>query len=648
MKNLLLCGGLLVFGSGSLFAQVNKVPMIEHFTQASCGPCASQNPTMQATLNGYSGEYVKVSHQVSWPGTDPMYNDFQAGPDARVTYYGVQGVPNTSLNGGATGAPNTIVTAATLASAAAVTTPYQITATQSWADPNTVTVNIDVENVTGSAVSSADKIYVTMVENQVNYNSSPGSNGETEFYSVMRQMYNASTGAADATTGAALGSIAANSTENFNFTITSLPNYIADKGQVTFAIYIQNDASKEIFQAGKTAVVSIPGLINVEANTASVAAAGYCDYSYTPGVEFVNNDASTTVTEVVAEYSINGGTSVQETFTGSLTQGQSTTITFPAATLAGGTSVVSYQIVSVNGSQNWQSPAAVSVPDETYSKLNTSGTAAPLVEGMENGTLNGGISHDLSTGIFDSDDVDFGSVAFAVVDGPANNLGAIGGFADSDRSMLFQFYALSNSEVMNFVTQKVNLGTNSQLSFDHAYCQYQGENDKLEVFVSSDCGATWTSVFNESGSSLMTAPAQTSQFFPSSASQWTTNMIDLSAFDNTSDVIVKFEATSAYGNNLLIDNINIGEPSNVEELTAATFDVYPNPATDKVVVEVSETSSEDANITVFDVNGQIVSSTVLNAGQSSVEVNTSALASGVYTVRVNSQAGIATERLVIK
>ena len=245
MKNLLLCGSLLFLGMTSVQAQVNKVPMIEHFTQASCGPCASQNPAMQATLAAYTGDYVKISHQVSWPGTDPMYNSFSAGPDARVAYYNVSGVPNTSLNGGATGAPNTIVTAATLATAAAVQTPYQITATQSWADPNTVTVNIDVENVTGAAISSGDKIYVTMVEEVVTYNTAPGSNGETDFYNVMRQMYDASTGAADATGGAALGSIAANSTQNFNFTITSLPSYIADKGQVTFAIYVQNDASKK-------------------------------------------------------------------------------------------------------------------------------------------------------------------------------------------------------------------------------------------------------------------------------------------------------------------------------------------------------------------------------------------------------------------
>jgi hypothetical protein len=646
MKNLLLCGSLLLAGIGSLQAQVTKTPMIEHFTQASCGPCAGQNPALKTTLDNFgTANYVKISHQVSWPGFDPMYNEFSAGPDARVGYYNVSGVPNTCLNGGAPGGPNTVVTASTLSAAAALMTPYQITATQSWSDPNTVTVNIDVDNVTGTAISSADKIYVTMIENEVAYSSSPGSNGETEFYNVMRQMYDATSGSDNATGGAALAAIPANGTQNFNFTISSLPSYIADKGQVIFAIYVQNDATKEVLQAGKTAVVSIPGLINVEANTASVAGSGYCDYSYTPGIEFTNNDPAA-VTEVVVEYTINGGAAVSETYTGSLAQGQSSTIAFPATTLAGGTSVVSYNVVSVNGAQNWQSPAAVSVPDETYSKLALTAVAAPVSEGMESAPLTGGISQDLTTAIFDSPTVGAGS--FAVVDGPANNIGVIGGYAASDRSILFQFYALQ-SGVMNLVMEKVNLGANSELSFDHAYRQYQAENDELDISVSTDCGATWASVFNESGSSLMTLPAAQPQFFPSAASDWATTNIDMSAYDNMQDVIVRFKATSAYGNNLFIDNINLGTAAvGVEDITASTFDVYPNPATDVVTVELSEVGSVDAQIEVLDIKGQVVSSEVMSAGQTSVQVNTSSLASGIYTVRVKSENGVATERVVIK
>jgi archaellum component FlaG (FlaF/FlaG flagellin family) len=484
-----------------------------------------------------------------------------------------------------------------------------------------------------------------MIEKEVVYNTAPGSNGETEFYNVMRQMYDATTGAENATAGAALGTIAGSATENFNFTITSLPAYIADKGEVTFAIYIQNNGTKEMMQAGKTVAVPIPGLIDVAAATASVAASGYCDYSFTPGVEFTNNDAAA-VTDVVVEYTINGGTAVSESFSGNLAQGQSTTIAFPATTLAGGTSVVSYEVTSVNGAQNWQSPAAITVADESYSKLGTTAVPAPVTEGMETAPLTAtGISQDLTTAIFDSPTVGAGS--FAVVDGPANNLGAIGGYAASDRSILFQFYAVQ-SGVMNVVMEKVNLGTNSHLSFDHAYRQYQSENDELDVSVSTDCGATWTSVFTDSGASLMTLPAATAQFFPSAAGDWTTTDLDMSAYDNMSDVVVRFRATSAYGNNLFIDNINLGAPTGVEDITASTFDVYPNPATDVVTVELSEVGSVDAQIEVLDIKGQVVSSEVMSAGQASVQVNTSALASGIYTVRVMSENGVATERVVIK
>ena len=397
-------------------------------------------------------------------------------------------------------------------------------------------------------------------------------------------------------------------------------------------------------QAGKTSVVSIPGLINVAAATASTAGSGYCDYSYTPAIEFTNNDA-TAVTEVVAEYSIDGGTAVQETYTGSLAQGQSATITWPAATLASGTSTVTYNVVSVNGAQNWQSPAAVSVPDETYSKLNATGVAAPLTEGMETAPLTGGYSTDLTTAIFDGGGIGAGS--FGVLDGPTFNYGAIGGFANSDRSIRFRFYSITSGE-MNLVMQKVNLGTNSELSFSHAYRQYQAENDQLEISVSTDCGATWTSVWSEQGSGLATLPPSTTQYVPAAASDWASNSIDLSAYDNMQDVVVKFTATSAYGNNLFVDDINIGGASSVEDLASNTFDVYPNPATDVVTVELSEAGSADAQVEVLDIKGQVVSSEVLTAGQSSIQVNTSTLASGVYTVRVKSESGVATERVVIK
>lgn len=656
MKDLILVGKLrimkrnllvvLAVATSSLaFAQTTKTPLVEHFTQASCGPCASQNPQLQTTLTNFGeANYVRVAHQTSWPGFDPMNEAFPAGPEDRRNYYGVSGVPNVSLNGGPVDLPNTVVTSSSLQQAAQESTPYEIVVTQTWQNPSTVDVNIDITNVTGSAVSDADKVYITMTEDEIDYNGvAPGSNGETVFHNVMRQMYD-DQGNPDATTGSALPTIAANSTHNISFTISSLPNYIADKEQIVFAVYIQNNATKEIFQAGKSTITQIPGIILVEAASASTAGTGYCDYSYTPGVEFTNNDSQTDVTSIVAEYSINGGAPVQETWTGTLTGGNSTTIMFPATSLASGTSVVSYEIVSVNGGQPWSSPQDITIPDEEYSKLSATGVAAPIVENLETGTLitGTGYTRDISTALFDAPGISMGS--FAIYDGPAIQAGAIGGYGSSNRSILVQFYAIQNG-VMNFTMDKVNLGTNSAISYDYAYCQYQSENDQMKVFVSTDCGATWNQEFSAAGSSLATLPAQTSQYVPQAASEWETNIVDLSAYDNMNDVVVRFEFTSAYGNNLWLDNINIGEANSVNEEEAVAFAIYPNPTTDVFTVKMDESS--DVAIQVIDVQGKVVATQNV-AGQSETVVDASALAPGIYTVLVSSENGVATKKVVVE
>jgi hypothetical protein len=645
-KNLLTV--LAIVSTSMAFAQVPKVPMLEHFTQASCGPCASQNPMLKTTLDAFvagGGEYVKVAHQTSWPGVDPMNAAFPAGPDVRRNYYGVTGVPNLSLNGGPTDLPNNVVTSATLATAAQETTPYDITVTQTWQNANTVDVDITVDNVTSSAISDGDKLYVTMIEDVVDYGTAPGSNGETIFYQVMRQMYDATNGNPDATGGAALGTIAANGQETFSFTISNLPNYIFDKTQIRFAVYIQNDGTKEILQAGKSSFTTIPGIINVSANAASQAGTDLCDYSFTPVIEFTNNDASTAVTEVVAEYAINGGTPVQETYTGNLTQGQTATITFPAATLSGGTSVVSYEIISANGGQPWGGPAAISMADETYNRLNATGVAAPLTEDMESAPLepNTGYSRDLTTAIFDAPD-GLSSAVYGVLDGPTYGYGAIGAYGNSNRSIRVRFFSIQ-SGTMNLIMQKVNLGSGSVLQFDHTYRQFVSENDQVKVFLSTDCGVTETEIFSAAGSALATLPPSEDQYNAPQPNDWRTNEIDLSAYDNTDDVVIRFEFTSAFGNNLFLDNINIGEANSVEEEVAADFSIFPNPATD--VFNVNLDGVQASTIQVIDLQGKVLVSQEV-ANQTEATVDASQLAAGVYTVLVNTNNGIATKKLVIK
>ncbi len=627
------------------FAQVPQKPLVEHFTQASCGPCASQNPTLKATLDAFgTANYVKVTHQVSWPGVDPMNAAYPAGPNDRRNYYGVSGVPDASLNGGATNSPNTAVTSSLLASAAAQTTPYDMEITQTWNTASNLTVDVVIRNTTTAATALADKLHIVMVEDFVSYTTPPGSNGETEFYYVMRNMYNSS--GVSTTAGTTIGSIPANDSLVFTFTLKAIPSYIRDLNQVSFAAFLQNNATKTVHQSAKSMAGGFPGLLNVAAASSSTAGSGFCDYSFTPGVSFTNN-GSDPITTVTAEYSIDGGTPVSQTFNGSLSMGQSTTIAFPATTLNPGTSVVSYSITDVNNGGTASSPAALAIADEVFNKLSATGSATPVAEGMESSTLisGTGYSRTFPTGLFDA-----GSVAessFSILDGPTYNYGAIGGFAQSNRSVRFRFYNITSGS-MSIVMDKVNFTTGSQLTFSHAYRQYQAENDRLEVQVSTDCGITWTTVFNEAGVTLSTLPASTTSYVPGPASDWRGNTVDLSAYDNTNDVVIRFRGTSAYGNNLFLDDINMSQATSVKEVSndLATVEVMPNPTSDVLNVVMENTNFNNYTLTVTNALGQVVKS-FTTSNEMTRTIDVSDLNAGIYNVNIATENNVISRRFVV-
>ncbi len=95
----------------------------------------------------------------------------------------------------------------------------------------------------------------------------------------------------------------------------------------------------------------------------------------------------------------------------------------------------------------------------------------------------------------------------------------------------------------------------SRLKFQHAYRAYSATfADRMRVDISVDCGASWTSVFDQQGSVLATGTNITSAFVPSDCDQWRLNDIDISAFDGQS-VLIRFVAVNGYGNWLYLDDV---------------------------------------------------------------------------------------------
>jgi PKD repeat protein len=135
----------------------------------------------------------------------------------------------------------------------------------------------------------------------------------------------------------------------------------------------------------------------------------------------------------------------------------------------------------------------------------------------------------------------------------------VGGFGNSSSSMMFENYEEDLSGTADeFVSPLFDIldFSAAELNFDVAYARYNGANyDGLAVYISTDCGDTWVSIYEKTGSTLATAPDNASPFVPS-ASQWRKETIDLTSYiGNTAKI--KFQNIAGWGNNLFIDNINI-------------------------------------------------------------------------------------------
>lgn len=245
MKKLLLSGVLLFSAAG--FASAQRMMLLEHFTQASCGPCASQNPALKLRLDANPGKVVAIKYQTSWPGVDPMNAANPTEVASRVTYYNVTGVPNSvvdgnAYNGSPGGVSQTLIdTRSSGQDAADVDVKYFIIDnTDPVADSMLVTAKVKAM----SALPAGYKLRVAAIEREIDFVTAPGTNGEKHFESVMKKML------PDAN-GTTLPAIAAGDSVSYTFKMSLKRANGSDMyynlGQASAVAFVQNDANKQVF-----------------------------------------------------------------------------------------------------------------------------------------------------------------------------------------------------------------------------------------------------------------------------------------------------------------------------------------------------------------------------------------------------------------
>ena len=355
-----------------------------------------------------------------------------------------------------------------------------------------------------------------------------------------------------------------------------------------------------------------------------------CALSFTPAVTLYNYGVNT-LTGCTINYKIDAGTAQTYSWSGSLATGQTANITLPAMTVTAGT----HTFTSATTKPNNTTDANTSNDQNLTTFITgTTGSTLPLSQGFES-------SASLPAGwVLKNPDAD---AAWQVVTTVAHTGTNCIGFNNYDGDGSTDL--TGKKDWFYTATYNFSSASTATLSFDVAYAAYTYSGtvygDTLAVQYSTDCGATWTQVYIKGGTTLASAPTDTSTMtgFSPTSSQWRTDKITLpSAVLGKPSVMFAFENISDWGEWLYIDNINItvtnsttGISSNVnnDEIT-----LYPNPAHTNLFVNISENTNA---LSVTNIIGQtVIPEQQVDGSKQTESIDISNLSDGIYFIKVSS------------
>jgi hypothetical protein len=294
-------------------------------------------------VNSNPGKVVVLTYHVSWPGTDPMNLHNPGEVNTRVTYYSISSVPHSRLDGANVGQ----VSQGSLDARYAVSSPFTINLTHH------LSVNYDSMYVTMVITATENvvaglKAHIAIVEDHIHFASPPGSNGERDFYTVMKKMIPNANG----TTMPAM-------TTGQTFTVTGgwkLKN-VYDINELAAIGFVQDNGTKDVKQAKFSPKVPVVPLHTYDANLRKLVYEQDCSGKVKSMVSFANFGSSP-LTSLSIKYQVNGGTlnSFDWTSTTPLNFLEQTTVELPEVDFSGTNNNLKVYLTNPNGQ-----------PDENHS-----------------------------------------------------------------------------------------------------------------------------------------------------------------------------------------------------------------------------------------------------------------------------------------
>lgn len=172
--------------------------------------------------------------------------------------------------------------------------------------------------------------------------------------------------------------------------------------------------------------------------------------------------------------------------------------------------------------------------------------------------------------------------------------------------------------------------------------------DTLQVVVSTDCGKTYTSLYKKWGANLVTHPTAINTPFVPNANEWRKDSINLSDYIGAGKIMVAFQNTTNFENNIYLDDINVRTVSVNPNLKARGYLVSPNPTTGNVLLQFYPQPVNLRKIELFNMTGQLLTSIPIQEGFTSnyYNLNLSKFAAGIYVVRASFTDKVVTQRIM--
>lgn len=670
MKKFTFLGAALLAGfsmSAQTFVSTtpaNKNAVVEEYTGIRCVFCpdghkrgnalATANPGRVVLINIHTGGYA-TSQNGSIDFTTTEGDAIATHPNVKLTGY-----PAGSVNRVIGGSPSNGGTASSrgqwatdagtiMSQASPVNVGVQASYDQA---KNEVTAVVEVY-YTGTQTVTSNMLSVAILESKVigpqtggatYYPEQMNSDGTYNHNHMLRAMLTPAF-------GEPINTITSGSffTKTYTWTVpANLKSVPVKFWDLKVAAFVAED--QQTILTGVEAEVELPASIvsDLSATDKSVKPTSMCSHTFTPSVE-VENMENNAVTSFDMSYTVNGGTPVVQSYSGSLAKGAKTTINWPVVNLPAGsvnnisfsgpTNINGGNLIDIDGSNN-------AIAGSQFIAVAQKAVTAGLTQDFENVAninslpinwfwfLEPGSSSNMESRVAVSNTVGSSSSArgkavwYSTSWGTAGDkvaimLGEIDGDAVKDATIKF-----------SYASAKLNANS----------------NDGLSLMVSNDCGNTWASLWSKSGDDLNPFGTDNQTILvPSQESNWNDAQASLQV---TGDLLVKLVVTSNGGNSMWLDDIQIYSATSVNNIASVSnIKTYPNPVRDNLSIDINADNASDMNIRVLDITGKVVvdlGSNRIETGMNTISVNTASLESGVYNVHISSNEGSEVKRIIVE